>query len=178
MKVSVLFSFLHHALRSHLWTDPHVQYVIIRLSRQAVEGMKSTSKQQICWQGKLQLLDSQSISFWDVMRSRLALSWMGLDLSNSTTNTAVLERIVTPMSAFGSSTKKLLHIYCMCIIQFLILLYRLCLLDHVSPVWKCWLEDWFWLNYRFYNHIFVGYQNMWKCLCRYYVKSTVAWIMC
>jgi len=28
MKVSVLFSFLHHAHRSHIWTHPHAQYVI------------------------------------------------------------------------------------------------------------------------------------------------------
>ena len=34
MKVSVLFSFLSHAHRSHFWTHPNAQYVIIRRSRQ------------------------------------------------------------------------------------------------------------------------------------------------
>jgi len=35
MKVSVLFfSFLRHAHRSHFWTHPNAQYVIMRRSRQ------------------------------------------------------------------------------------------------------------------------------------------------
>ena len=34
MKVSVLFSFLRQDHRSHLWTHPHAQYVIIRRSGQ------------------------------------------------------------------------------------------------------------------------------------------------
>jgi len=34
IQVSVLFSFLHHAHRSHLWTHPHIQHVIIRRYRQ------------------------------------------------------------------------------------------------------------------------------------------------
>jgi len=34
MKVSVLFSFLRHAHRSHFWTHPNAKYVIIRRSGQ------------------------------------------------------------------------------------------------------------------------------------------------
>jgi len=34
MKVSVLFSFLSHAHKSHFWTQPNAQYVIMRRSRQ------------------------------------------------------------------------------------------------------------------------------------------------
>ena len=43
MKVCPFFSFLHHAHRSHLWTHPHAQYVIIGRFRSVVQTRKVCS---------------------------------------------------------------------------------------------------------------------------------------
>jgi len=42
MKVSIFFSFLRHAHRSHFWTHPNAQYVIMRRFRQgsAIWGLE------------------------------------------------------------------------------------------------------------------------------------------